>query len=399
MEQPKLHDLRRALDLFRGIYETNDFESFVARLLAALPKLVDSEVTSYNRMRFAEAQSENWVAPKEVNTPARARAWERVMHEHPNAIHYRRTDETRALRVSDFLSSRQFRSMALYNEFYRDFGVEDCLTLAFPRLSLAGEAGALTGIGLHRGSRFSEYEKSMIEYLGPHLCQAYFNALAVDRLIEDTALYDRALACAGRAIVALQPDRRMRLSSAFARKLMKDYFGASAAGDRLPEAVELWVRRHEAGLRQQVELPVPRRPLVIDRSGKRLTIRLVSEAGQSILMFEEQRASLELSSLVSLGLTGREAQVLATVAGGKTLQETADALGISPRTAQTHLHTIYRKLNVKNRAAAVAAAFRASQDACPAVETRDDRDLRAYLAGWLAAIRSEASNVAQSNPL
>lgn len=53
-------------------------------------------------------------------------------------------------------------------------------------------------------------------------------------------------------------------------------------------------------------------------------------------------------------LTDRELHVLELVATGKTNQAIAHALRVSPRTVAKHLEHIYRKLDVGNRAAAVA---------------------------------------------
>jgi len=55
-------------------------------------------------------------------------------------------------------------------------------------------------------------------------------------------------------------------------------------------------------------------------------------------------------------LTGREKEVLQAAAGGKTSKEIAYGLGISERTVKAHLGSIYQKLEVDSRAAAIAAA-------------------------------------------
>lgn len=56
------------------------------------------------------------------------------------------------------------------------------------------------------------------------------------------------------------------------------------------------------------------------------------------------------------GLTGRELQLLELVALGQTNTAIAHKLGISPRTVAHHLDSIYRKLAVSGRAAAVYRA-------------------------------------------
>jgi DNA-binding CsgD family transcriptional regulator len=58
-----------------------------------------------------------------------------------------------------------------------------------------------------------------------------------------------------------------------------------------------------------------------------------------------------------LGLTQREAQVLAWIAKGKGNYESGVILGAKPRTICKHVEHILSKLNVENRTAAAAIAF------------------------------------------
>jgi NarL family two-component system response regulator YdfI len=55
-------------------------------------------------------------------------------------------------------------------------------------------------------------------------------------------------------------------------------------------------------------------------------------------------------------LTGRELEVLQAVAQGERSKEIALRLGISERTVKAHLASIYNRLGVDNRAAAIALA-------------------------------------------
>lgn len=61
--------------------------------------------------------------------------------------------------------------------------------------------------------------------------------------------------------------------------------------------------------------------------------------------------------LESLGLTPREAEVLAWVAEGKSNGTIGAILGISPRTVQKHLERTFHKLGVETRTAAAAQAL------------------------------------------
>jgi DNA-binding NarL/FixJ family response regulator len=56
-------------------------------------------------------------------------------------------------------------------------------------------------------------------------------------------------------------------------------------------------------------------------------------------------------------LSARELEVLRLVAAGSTNRETAQRLFISEATVKTHLLHIYAKLEVRDRASAVAAGF------------------------------------------
>ena len=57
-----------------------------------------------------------------------------------------------------------------------------------------------------------------------------------------------------------------------------------------------------------------------------------------------------------VNLTEREQEVLTAVARGERSKEVAAHLGISERTVKAHLASIYNKLNVDSRAAAIAVA-------------------------------------------
>jgi two-component system nitrate/nitrite response regulator NarL len=60
----------------------------------------------------------------------------------------------------------------------------------------------------------------------------------------------------------------------------------------------------------------------------------------------------------SPSLTEREHQVLRFVADGLTAPQIAERINLSPATVKSHLHTLYEKLGVSDRAAAVAEGMR-----------------------------------------
>jgi two-component system nitrate/nitrite response regulator NarL len=57
-------------------------------------------------------------------------------------------------------------------------------------------------------------------------------------------------------------------------------------------------------------------------------------------------------------LTERESEILRLVADGLSAPDIGEAIHLSPTTVKGHLHTLYEKLGVSDRAAAVAEAMR-----------------------------------------
>ena len=76
----------------------------------------------------------------------------------------------------------------------------------------------------------------------------------------------------------------------------------------------------------------------------------------SRLLAQTQAPSEAKSQPENIDLTEREMEVLQAAAQGKTSKEIAFALGISERTIKAHLASIYQKLKVDSRAAAIATA-------------------------------------------
>jgi DNA-binding CsgD family transcriptional regulator len=56
------------------------------------------------------------------------------------------------------------------------------------------------------------------------------------------------------------------------------------------------------------------------------------------------------------GLTLREVEILRLVAAGMTNRQAAERLGLSIRTVDAHLRSIYAKLGIKSRSAATRYA-------------------------------------------
>ncbi|MBQ0770327.1 helix-turn-helix domain-containing protein [Parasphingorhabdus sp.] len=63
-----------------------------------------------------------------------------------------------------------------------------------------------------------------------------------------------------------------------------------------------------------------------------------------------------MAALQSLGISGRELEVLEALAGGQSNKEIARTLAISPNTVKTHVAKLYAKLQVNGRVRAIEEA-------------------------------------------
>ncbi|HVF07741.1 MAG TPA: response regulator transcription factor [Actinomycetota bacterium] len=100
-------------------------------------------------------------------------------------------------------------------------------------------------------------------------------------------------------------------------------------------------------------------------AGLGAAVRLVAEGGRAIDPRHEQNAVMELGRLARharrgsetrASLTPREMEILVMISRGATMRQVGRALGISPRTVETHVAKLYRKLGVRTRVQAVAQA-------------------------------------------
>ena len=86
--------------------------------------------------------------------------------------------------------------------------------------------------------------------------------------------------------------------------------------------------------------------------------RVFTPAQEQVAVTELGRLARQAreSSGVRATLTERELQILELVSRGLTVKQVASRIGLSPRTVETHIAKLYRKLGVRNRVQAVSRA-------------------------------------------
>jgi DNA-binding CsgD family transcriptional regulator len=360
VKTPGQRDLLAILEFIHGASSVSGPHTFGAYVTSELPRLIPAALTAYAELDLAK-RSVRWTTDRpDADFPNAARVLAAHIPDNPFITYRKRTGDEGAVRLSDITTEREFRDTGLYREFYRPLRVKHSMACAL-RLS----QHELFAVALYRsGSDFSARDRVCLELLRPHLAHLHRSVELMSRARRDLALLTKGVEIWAQGYVIVDGAGRIRRGTASAEQWLTRYFESAPRAGRLPERLWEWVRQGPIRGRTDALSPI-RQPLVVERQGHRLTVRLVAQPPDSVLLLEETATRLNPEILTRLGLSLRESEVLAWVAAGKTNPTIAHLLHISPRTVQTHLERVYRKLEVETRTAAAARALQAMREADP----------------------------------
>jgi DNA-binding CsgD family transcriptional regulator len=328
-----------------GLWELQDLHQFRAGLLLLLGQLVECDLASYNEIGREPGELYVLAEPAEsLELDVPLELFGELVSQNPLAAHYRRTGDSRTLRMSDFISRRGLHALELYDVFYRQLGVEYQLAFTVP-----GQ-GQLIGVTLNRRGRdFSEREIARLEGVRRHVLRAHRN-------LRDRARLD-ALARAVDAhhegpvaVLLLEQSGVLHGAHERAERLMAQIL----RDDSAIHALRSWARV------QRVRATDGTAPLHLDVRGSELEARFLHGAsGTPDAIALSPCACRRPQSLRALGLTQRQATVLHLIWQGGSNAEIAHTLGISEHTVRHHLEDIFRRLDVNSRTAAAHLAGKA----------------------------------------
>jgi DNA-binding CsgD family transcriptional regulator len=276
----------------------------------------------------------------------------RYAMEHPGVRFLASGGRAPVLRISDFITDRQFRETGLYREIFRHFGGEQQMTLM---VAIPGEQWAFV---LFRDRAFTDDEVHLLTQFEPHVAQA----LAAAKGLKGGAAAVDGWSAGAQGLIVLDIEGRPHHANEAAGRLLVKYFGvagASAGGTgRLPEDLARWVGVSVRMLRALGLTSVPGRNLVVPAVAGVLEANLVIDmvTGAPFLQLRERAAGFDYGGLIRVGLTKRECEVLFWVAQGKRDAEIAVVLGAATKTVGKHVENILDKLGVETRTAAVRVA-------------------------------------------
>ena len=308
------------------------------RALEALAELVPADLVTWDRVELATGVVDHEAAPVDAEPDGAFDALVGRAADHPLlAAHAARRRP--ALRLSDVVAPGTLTRGALYGDLLHASGVEYEIAIGMR----VGRGEAVVA-GLGRTEReFSERDRDVLDIAQPGLEAALRATQARGRLV-------RALADdppPGTAVVLLDRDGEIELSSPDAVRWLAEHHGAAEHPGWLPRAVADWLA-----------LP-PRPPLVSEREGRRLTVCLLPGDPHALLL-EEAVTSFRPDALDRLGLTAREIEVLRAATVIDDEAELAWELFLSLHAVRERLAHLEAKLAVRTPRDAVARALRDS---------------------------------------
>jgi DNA-binding CsgD family transcriptional regulator len=345
----------RQLEMFSKamleLYRCASLETLAPDFLRALGRLVPSD---FYVMNWVEKDSIPRIfSDRAYPVEARIEIFNNHVNDHPTfplVAKYAQTRDPDYMvgRWSDFTTVRQFRKTGLHRDFFRPLETNHQLVVVCP-----GDGNTTNlGVTFQRASKdFSDEEMLLLRLAGPHLEQVYLKALLRSQVEEAIAVRELALdEMAAMVVTASAGSEAVLHCSPKARRLCEWHF----AGESPASAARRILRDLRARKSTRFLRTTRGEQLVVDCRGP--VWRSNGNEEVYLLQFAEKSRQPQPASLERLGLTPREAEVLAWIAEGKTNEEIAIILGARANTVRKHVENIHRKLGVENRGAAAAIA-------------------------------------------
>jgi DNA-binding CsgD family transcriptional regulator len=362
-------DYQKVLDFLQKLNDPQNLVNLTAYLLESVPQLVPADIPGYCTIDFkGPSFSTKTPLPEKPGTPTTEEVAKQHFYRHPFVVHYLKTRDCGAYKLSDFVSKEKLHCMeGIYHQHLRPLGMEEQMKVNIPHIPALTHSEIshpvisikFDSLVLFRSQRnFTERDRLILNLLLPHVIHAHQTACLLNRMQEKNQQLYACLNASGS--VCVSESEHIQFISQNAEIWLKEYFPDHSVIHRLPELLTHWIRFQKSLLSQDNTSLNHHPPLKLEQNGKQLIIRFASSLteNQALLLLEEQKIpSLSVESFELLGLSKREAEVLFWAAKGKENQEIAENLYISGSTVRKHLENIYLKLNVKTRAAAVVAAL------------------------------------------
>lgn len=316
-------------------------------VLTELQKLIKCDLAGYNEVNLPRNRAVILLDPPwtDEGTAQLQHNFGKVMHEHPVITYFNETGDGQALKISDFISAREFHSRTIYRDVYRGMNVEDQISFA-----VKVEAGFIIGIAFNRANRsFTEQDRLRLNLVRPHIIQAYMHVCELAGHKERKRDLEMALRENGVGVIVLTDSGTLIHETPGAFECIARYVPIPDGKEsRLPLGIMQWACQTNSN-------EAAAGPFVASGEPGRLVIRKVRHEDRIVLLLSEEAKPDAAGHLDRYQLTPREGEVLKWVAEGKSNAEIATILGLTPGTVKLHVERILAKLGVENRTMAALA--------------------------------------------
>lgn len=158
--------------LLDAIYEINqawDHKDFVTAVLAGMMRLVSCDYANFHVLEIKTSRLLHRITPENPYNEPEVAFYQAHPQAHPLVAYYQRTQDPRAKRISDVLTTREYLASAHYRNCNARLGLRYILGL--PIQVDAGAVGGITYCRRHRD--FSTQDCELLEAFAPHLRQAW----------------------------------------------------------------------------------------------------------------------------------------------------------------------------------------------------------------------------------
>lgn len=328
---------QEVLACIEAIHQCRNFVDFPGGILAALSGLIPSNLSAFNEVNSARNRI-TAVTDRPLDSHALLAAiWEKYSFQHPLLRYTAETGDGQAVKISDFLSTRDYHRLELYREFYQQLRAEDQMTV-----TIRSDDGVFLTLAFNRARRdFCESDRVKLNLVRPHILQAYSNAEELSGHLKEKADLKTALRETGHGLISLSRNGAPGPITPGAMESLGSYFPGWQSGCGLPRAITEWLQQGDS------------RSFETRGSNGRLIVRRAGTPDRRLLLLSEET---DRKVPDHIGLTPREHEVLQWLAMGKTNPEIAGILGVAPGTVKMHVQRILEKLDVDNRTTATLRA-------------------------------------------
>ena len=303
----------------------------------ALPSLIPSDWISYNEVDLLNPDKTLSILKPESKMffEQLFPRFKELAYQHPLIVQQMQSANFPVHKISDFVTREDFHRLELYQEVYRPMKVEYQIAVTV-RLS----SSHVVAFALSRAEKdYDERDRAVLELLRPHLVVAFNN---LDLVQNDKAIRngtELALNELSSATLIVDPQGGILYHTGPAIQ----WLGVNGQ-ERLPATISDWLNSNStAGARESLRW---------NSTVGQIQIRALptSSPDRRLLVLSRENTRPAAAAPLS-GLSRRQQEVAHWIREGKTNQEIAAILGISPRTVQKHVEHIFEKLGVETRVA------------------------------------------------